>query len=81
MRCCLWKYVFDSNFLQTHSDLLCLTFCVTLRPLTPFQLKITAIKWQKSPTMSLNWNLSFRSFHGGLNLVLKEIQIRFRTFF
>ena len=50
---CLWKLFLDSKSLETPSNLFSLTFLVTLRPLTLFQRKIKAIKWQKSPTMCL----------------------------
>ena len=36
VRYCLWKHFFNSNSPQTSSNLICLTFLVTLRPLALF---------------------------------------------
>ena len=52
---CLWKQIFDFNFAQTLLTLTSLTILVTLRPFTQFQLKIRAIKLQKSAKICLTW--------------------------
>ena len=52
---CLWKPFPDSNSPQIPSNLISLTFLVTLRPLTMFPSKIRAVKWQKSPKIRLTW--------------------------
>ena len=60
---CLRKLFFDSNWPQIPSNLIALTFLVTLRPLTMFEPKIRAIKWQESPKFCLTWLLLLPSFH------------------
>ena len=72
---------FDSNSPQTSSNLIALIFLVTLTPFPLFYSKVRDIKSQKSPKTYLTWQLLFRFFHCGRNLVLKEIQVCFRTFF
>ena len=61
--------------------LLSLTFLVTARVSKLFQRKITAMKWKKSPKTFLTGWLLFLSFHWGRNLVLKNFEVCFRTFF
>ena len=78
---CLWKPFFDSNLFQTPSNLISLTILVTLRLLTLFQSKVRAIKLPKRAEICLTWQLLFRSFHWGRNLVLKPLQVCFRTLF
>ena len=78
---CLWKLFFDSNSPQTPSNLISVTFLVTLRPFTWFSSNVRAIKWPESPKPCLTWWLLFRSFHWGWNLILKELRVCFRTFF
>ena len=45
---CLRKQFFASNLPQTPSNLICLTFFVTLRPLTKFQPTIRVTNMQNS---------------------------------
>ena len=45
VRSCLWKQCFDCNSPQALSNLISLTFLVTLKPLTQFLLKIKATKF------------------------------------
>ena len=52
---CFCKHSFDSNSPQIPSNLISLTFLVTLRPFTLFQPKVRAIKWQKSSKICLTW--------------------------
>ena len=78
---CLWKHFLDSNLPQTSSNLISLKFLVTLIPFTLFEPKIRAFRSQKSPKLCLTWLLLSRSFHWVWDLVLKEFQVSFRTFF
>ena len=52
---CLWKQFFASESRKTTSNLISMTILVTLRPFTKFQLKIRAIKLQKSAKICLTW--------------------------
>ena len=77
----LFKPFFDFNSSETSTNLIPLTFLVTLRPFSLLQPKLRVIKRQKNPENCHNgWHL-FRSFQWGWNLVLKEFQVWFRTFF
>ena len=75
----LWKHFFDSNLLQTPSNVISFNFLVTL--LSLFQATIRAIKWEKSPKIWLTWLLLSWFFHCDWNLALKEFQVCFRTCF
>ena len=46
--CCLWKRFFYSNSPKTPSNLVSLTFLLTIRLFALLQLKIREFKWQKS---------------------------------
>ena len=49
------KLAFHFDLHQSPSNLISLTYFAILMALTTLQLKIRAIKWQKSPTSCLIW--------------------------
>ena len=82
----LWLIVsgnlfFYSNSPQTPSNLIALIFLVTLTSSPLFYSKVRDIKSQKNPIIYLTWELLVQFFHWGWNVVLKGIQVCFRTFF
>ena len=64
---CLWKLFFDSNSPHTSSNLICLTFLVTLRPLHRFNLKLEQLSGKK--------DVRFALLHNSSSDVFTEIEI------